>query len=217
MKIIKSLKNILKESYRWRNRELIENENFVEPELTKPKFLKSNIMLFLLSFCIAILPINIITKDFSGYIINALAIFFGLLTSILILIFEKFLNQKAKFLEIVNPNTNQILNNKKIQNFSRQFIFISLESLLIAIFLIILLLFPLSLENYFEKATLINYKLVIKNIRIINIMCCIKFMSLILIKTLLFLFLIKFLKYLTYIVGSLGNFILGTFRNHLKL
>lgn len=207
----------MKESYRWRNRELIENENFVEPSLTKSKLIKSNLFLLLLSFLIAIMPISIITKDFSGYIINALAIFFGLLTSILILIFEKYLNQKSKFSEIKNPSGYQEINNKKIQNFSRQFIFISLESLLIAITLIILLLFPLNLESHFKNATIVNYSFVLKRITIMNIISAIKFILIIGIKTLLLMFLFKFLKYLVYIVGSLGNFILGTFRNHLKL
>lgn len=217
MKINNSIKNILKESYRWRNRNLIENDDFVEPTLTKSKLIKSNLYLFLLVLLISILPINFINKDFSGYIINALAIFFGLLTSILILIFEKYLNQKDKFLTIKNPSSYQEINNKKIQNFSRQFIFISLESLLIAVILIILLLFPLSLECYFAEANLTNYKLTLKKINLINVYYAIEFISIISVKSFIILFLIKFLKYLTYIVGSLGNFILGTFRNHLKL
>lgn len=217
MKIIKSIRNILKESYRWRNRDLIEKEDFVEPQLTKSIFIKSNLYFFAFAFVISILPINFINKDFSGYIINALAIFFGLLTSILILIFEKYLNQKDKFNTIKNPSSTQVINNKKLQNFSRQFIFISLESLLIAVILIILLLFPLSLENYFSQVNLLNYRLNIENITLTNIYYAVEFNLVIYIKTFIILFLIKFLKYLTYIVGSLGNFILGTFRNHLKL
>ena len=117
MEFFDKYQNILKESYRWRNRNLIENDDFVEPTLTKSKLIKSNLYLFLLVLLISILPINFINKDFSGYIINALAIFFGLLTSILILIFEKYLNQKDKFLTIKNPSSYQEINNKKIQNF----------------------------------------------------------------------------------------------------
>ncbi len=217
MKIYKSIKNILKESYRWRNRELIENQNFVEPILTKSKFFKSNILLFAFCISISLIPIYFFTKDFSGYVINALAIFFGLLTSILILIFEKYLKQKDKFSEIKNPTNIQELNSKKIQNFSRQFVFISLESLLIAIILIILLLLPLSLEEYFSTINILNYTLKISDIESENILYSIEFISILLIKSFILLFLLKFIKYLFYIVGSLGNFILGTFRNHIKL
>lgn len=217
MKIYKSIRNILKESYRWRNRELIEKKDFVEPVLTKSKFFKSNILLFTFCIVISLVPIYLFTKDFSGYIINALAIFFGLLTSILILIFEKYLNQKDKFTQIKNPTSIQEINSKKIQNFSRQFVFISLESLLIAITLIILLLLPLSLNEYFSSINVLNYSFKLRNINYINILYSIEFIFILLIKSFILLFLFKFLKYLIYIIGSLGNFLLGTFRNHLKL
>ena len=217
MKTYKNLKNILKESYRWRNRELVENIDFDEPKLTKQKFIKSNVFLLTLCVFISLIPVYLFTKDFSGYVINALAIFFGLLTSILILIFEKYLNQREKFLQVKNPNSNQELNSKKIQNFSRQFVFISLETLLIAIILIILLLFPLSFEEYFSSINILNYTLKLNDVGMKNIIYAIEFLLVLLIKSLILLFLYKFLKYLIYIVGSLGSFLLGTFRNQLKL
>jgi len=217
VKTYKNLKNILKESYRWRNRELVENIDFDEPKLTKQKFIKSNVFLLTLCVFISLIPVYLFTKDFSGYVINALAIFFGLLTSILILIFEKYLNQREKFLQVKNPNSNQELNSKKIQNFSRQFVFISLETLLIAIILIILLLFPLSFEEYFSSINILNYTLKLNDVGMKNIIYAIEFLLVLLIKSLILLFLYKFLKYLIYIVGSLGSFLLGTFRNQLKL
>lgn len=217
MKIKKNIGLILSESYRWRNRNLIESAGFIEPKLSWTNFIKYNILIFAISTPLSFVIYEFINEDFAGYVISSLSIFVGLFTSVLILIFDKYLSMKKIYEETVNPSSNITASQKKIRNFSMQFVFISLESLLIAVTLIALLLLPLLfkdryLENVFSYFFVNFEDWTISNITtfFVNILSC---GSRIFIVMLLY----KFIKYLFYIFGSLGAFLLGVFKNNIRL
>lgn len=217
MKIRKNIKLILAESYKWRNRELIEPRGFIEPVLTRKSFVKSNLLNFTISLVFSFLFFQFINDDFAGYVISSLSIFVGLFTSVLILIFDKYLNQKKEYDLLQNPSSILNLEQKKLRNFSTQFVFISLESLLIALTLIALLLIPLLLkERYLINIT--NYYFVnfeqnnFETIAIffVNIVSIIS-------RTFIIMLLYKYIKYLFYIFGSLGAFLMGVFKKNVTL
>lgn len=217
MKIKKNIGLILSESYRWRNRNLIESAGFVEPKLSWKKNFKSNAPIFFFSVFLSLIIYDFINEDFAGYVISSLSIFVGLFTSVLILIFDKYLSMKKIYDETVNPSSNVTASQKKIRNFSMQFIFISLESLLIAVTLITLLLLPLLLKGrYLENVFsyfFVNFEdWTISNITtfFVNTLSCVS-------RIFIVLLLYKFLKYLFYIFGSLGAFLLGVFKNNIRL
>jgi len=107
MEIKKNVLLILKESYIWRNRELLEpTVGFIEPKLTLLKFFKHNLILFIISLGLSFVLYSYINEGFAGYLISSLSIFVGLFTSVLILIFDKYLNQKKEFDNLGVRNTN---------------------------------------------------------------------------------------------------------------
>ncbi len=217
MKIKKNIGLILSESYRWRNRNLIEPAGFTEPKLSWKNFVKYNIVIFAISTPLSLVIYEFINEDFAGYVISSLSIFVGLFTSVLILIFDKYLSMKKIYEETINPSDNVTTSQKKIRNFSMQFVFISLESLLIAVTLIALLLLPLLfkdryLENVFSYFFVQIEDWTATNITtfFVNILSC---GSRIFIVMLLY----RFIKYLFYIFGSLGAFLLGVFKNNIRV
>lgn len=217
MKIRKNIKLILAESYKWRNRELIEPQGFIEPVLTRKSFIKSNLLNFTISFVFSFLFFQFINDDFAGYVISSLSIFVGLFTSVLILIFDKYINQKKEFDAIKNPSAIANVEQHKLRNFSTQFVFISLESLLIALTLIALLLIPLLLkERYLINITEYNFE----NFENVNFENTTNFfVNIISIssRTFIIMLLYKYIKYLFYIFGSLGAFLMGVFKKNIKL
>jgi len=217
MKTKKNIGLILSESYRWRNRNLIESSGFVEPKLSWTIFIKYNIFIFTVSTLLSFVIYEFINEDFAGYVISSLSIFVGLFTSVLILIFDKYLSMKKIYEETVNPSSNVTVSQKKIRNFSMQFVFISLESLLIAVTLIALLLLPLMFKDRYPENVFSYFfvkiedwnRLNITNF-FVNILSCLS-------RIFIVMLLYKFIKYLFYIFGSLGAFLLGVFKNNIRL
>jgi len=217
MKTKKNIGLILSESYRWRNRNLIESSGFVEPKLSWTIFIKYNIFIFTVSTLLSFVIYEFINEDFAGYVISSLSIFVGLFTSVLILIFDKYLSMKKIYEETVNPSSNVTVSQKKIRNFSMQFVFISLESLLIAVTLITLLLLPLMFKDRYPENVFSYFfvkiedwnRLNITNF-FVNILSCLS-------RIFIVMLLYKFIKYLFYIFGSLGAFLLGVFKNNIRL
>lgn len=217
MKINKNIALILSESYRWRNRNLIESAGFVEPRLSTNNFFKSNALIFFVSMPLSLAIYEFINEDFAGYVISSLSIFVGLFTSVLILIFDKYLSMRKIYENTVNPSANITASQKKITNFSMQFVFISLESLLIAVTLIALLLLPLLfkdkyLENIFSYLFVKSEDWTRANITnfFVNTLACGS-------RIFIVMLLCKFIRYLFYIFGSLGAFLLGVFKNNIRV
>lgn len=214
MKIKKNIKLILKESYKWRNRDLLVGKEFKNPELNKLSLLKSNIFLFSFSVIISIFFGYFFNPELAGYIITALSIFIGLFTSVLILIFDKFVNNTL--LNKKNLPDSTVLNLKRTKNFSKKFVFISLEALILAVSMIVLFLLPLMFEDKFI-INLLDYTFIYSNISFDDILRFF-FNSIILIaRILLVMFIIKFFNFLFLIFGLLGSYMKGVFDKKVKI
>lgn len=216
MKIKENIKLILKESYRWRNRELLEEKKgFVEPALSRKALFKSNFILFVISIAISLYFGVFFNSDFAGYTITSLSIFIGLFATILILVFDKFISNK-NLDNLKDASSDLKLNLKRTKNFSRRFVFISLEGLLIAICIIILLLFPLMLKDSFT-IDILKYRFSFSDIDLDTSICFLKNLVVLIIRVLLVVFFFKFFKYLFIIFGYLGEYIKGVFDNKVKI
>lgn len=215
MKIRKNIYLILKESYRWRNRNLLEKEGFIEPKLTISKFFVSNWVIFLIGIFFSLRFNSFFNSDFAGYAITALSIFIGLFMSVLILVFDKFINN-SNLKGIENASSSLKLNIKRTKNFSKQFVFISLEGLIIAICIIILFLIPLMFGDDFTTC-IMDYRFDFKNINLETISQFIKNSIIIITRILLVILLYKFFKYLFVIFGFLGSYMQGVFNQNVKI
>ncbi len=215
MKIKKNIKLILKESYRWRNRNLIEKAGFIEPKISLKNILTRNVFLFLIGLIFSICFSSFFNPKFAGYAITALSIFIGLFTTVLILIFDKLVNnQNLNNLE--NASSELKLNLKRTKNFSRRFIFISLEALLIATCIIVLFLIPLMFQESFT-INILNYEFVLNKIDYNSFSTLIKNSIIVVTRILLVVLLYKFFKYLFMIFGALGAYLKGVLNNNVKI
>jgi len=215
MRIKKNIKLILNESYRWRNRKLIESKNFKEPNLTFIKFLLSNVYYLVLGLIISIFFRGFFNSNFAGFAITSLSIFIGLFTTVLILIFDKYLNHsKRNNLEDANPAI--LLDYKRTKNFSRKFVFVSLEALLIAVSVIILLLIPLMLKEGF-LIDILKFKFVRGWPDFLSIGLFFSNLLILFTRILLVILLFKFFKYLFIIFGFLGAYIKGVFEDNVNV
>lgn len=213
MKILKNILLIINESYKWRNRELLISKGGNQlKKLTFWGLIRNNLLLFITFSTLIYFCPNIINTDLAGYLINALSIFIGLFTTVLILFFDKYLIHRTN-IESNNKNNETIhLEKIRVKNFSTRFVFITLETILIAIVLIALLSSPLVLGDFFkEDLSLYFFKVGLKQIII--------FLGLGLISLIKLLTLVLFYKLgirLLFVFGSLGEYMLSIFNNKIK-
>lgn len=213
MKIFKNIFLIIKESYRWRNRPLVISTTESEaPELNIKKAIFNNTVGIILFSIIVFFFQNIINSELAGYLINALSIFIGLFTSVLILFFDKYLIHKANMESKPIANESMQIEKIKVKNFSEKFVYITLETILIAVFLIALLSSPLVFGDFFKE-----------DFRTYNIKVgfnqTIIFLGLVIVagaKIFTLLFFYKLIIRLLFIFGSLGEYMFSIFNNKIK-
>ncbi|MBN9285640.1 MULTISPECIES: hypothetical protein [unclassified Flavobacterium] len=216
MKILDNLLLIINESYRWRKRELLiskKNEETESKKLSLFGVLKNNILYFIMFGSITYFFPNLINSDLAGYLINALSIFVGLFTSVLILFFDKYLTHKANIQSSKEDNESVLLEKIKVKNFSTRFVFITLETILIAVVLIGFLSSPLVFKDFFKEDVKTYYFKFENNNAIILFLG----LSIIyIIKSLTLLLFYKLLSRLLFIFGSLGEYMFSVFNNKIK-
>lgn len=147
MKIRKNIILILKESFKWRNRNLIAKKNNDPPQLTFKNILKSNIYYIIFAIIISLFVNNLFKDEkISTFLITLFSILICFIVPALTLIFDKFLGRNIENKENRISNKDEFTRTK---NFSRKFIFILLESLLICFTLIVLLLLIVMFNDFF--------------------------------------------------------------------
>lgn len=147
MKIRKNIILILKESFKWRNRDLLEKKNNDPPQLTFKNILKSNIYYIIFAIIISLFVNNLFKDEkISTFLITLFSILICFIVPALTLIFNKFLGRNIENKENRISNKDEFTRTK---NFSRKFIFILLESLLICFTLIVLLLLIVMFNDFF--------------------------------------------------------------------
>lgn len=209
--IIKNIGKILSESYKWRNRELLEKSGSTNPTLTFGKVVISNKYYLIVSLLISIFVEKLFDEKITTFLMTSLSIFIGLFISILILIFDKFLNRNEKYKKEIIESKNPDLkpNFIRTRNFTRRFTFVLLESLIIAFSAIVLLLISLVCNDIFLKNSL-DYKFVLIDIsEPENIGTFFTNFFVILTKTLIVTLLIRFCIFLFFLIGSLGEYMKG--------
>ncbi|MEN0080304.1 hypothetical protein [Flavobacterium lindanitolerans] len=209
--IIKNIGKILSESYKWRNRELLEKSGSTIPILTFGKAVNYNKYYLIISLIISVFIEKLFAEKITTFLMTSLSIFIGLFISILILIFDKFLNRNEKYkkeiIETRNPDLKP--NFIRTRNFTRRFTFVLLESLIIAFSTIVLLLISLVYNDIFLE-NLLDYKFVgVDIIKPENISTFFINFFIIITKTLIVTLLIRFCIFLFFLIGSLGEYMKG--------
>lgn len=204
---------ILSESYKWRNRDLLEKNDVENPKLTFRKILFSNKYYLIISLVISLFVKNLFIENITTFLMTSLSIFIGLFISILILIFDKFLNHNEnynkKVIENKIDNSDLKLNFIRTRNFTRRFVFVLLESLIIAFTTIILLLITLTFNKMFLR-NLTDYEFTyFKSIDYTNVVTFFQNVFTLIVKTLIMVLMIRFCVFLFFLFGALGEYMKG--------
>jgi|GEM_PF-2094046 len=203
---------ILTESYKWRNRDLIESETYENPKLTFSKVIICNKYSIIISFIISLIVKNLFSENITTFLMTSLSIFIGLFISILILIFDKFLNHNENYKRsIAEKNTAPDIkpNFIRTRNFTRRFIFVLLESLITAFTAILLLLISLIFNNLFV-IDIFDYKFIFyKDINLESFYLFTRNTFIVIIKTLVLVLMIRFCLFLFFLLGALAEYMKG--------
>lgn len=200
-KTIANLKNIFIQSYRWRNSDLSD-------KLSDKKFSffsKLNIVLFIVSLAIVLIGKNV--GDFAlNSILTFASIFATLIIPVLIMVYDKFSNNPNSHLSKVQQQSSGAKDRTKLyKNFTSRFIFTALENVFIAVLIIVLIiLYKAFLVSYINIHPF-DYSLQEK-INFDGILNGIKLILIALVKSIFVLLFIKFILFMFYSIGALGDF-----------
>lgn len=212
MKIRKNIILILKESFKWRNRNLLEKKNNDPPQLTFKNILKSNIYYIIFAIIISLFVNNLFKDEkISTFLITLFSILICFIVPALTLIFDKFLGRNIENKENRISNKEEFTRTK---NFSRKFIFILLESLLICFTLIVLLLL-IAMFNDFFIIDIMKYRFV--TISKYSILIGVKNFFIITFKIIIITLVIRLFVFIFYLLGALGEYMKGVLDGKTKL
>ena len=211
MKIRKNIILILKESFKWRNRNLLEKNND-PPQLTFKNILKSNIYYIIFAIIISLFVNNLFKDEkISTFLITLFSILICFIVPALTLIFDKFLERNIENKENRISNKDEFTRTK---NFSRKFIFILLESLLICFTLIVLLLLIVMFNDFFI-IDIKEYRFV--TISKYSILIGVKNFFIITFKIIIITLVIRLFVFIFYLLGALGEYMKGVLDGKTKL
>ena len=211
MKIRKNIILILKESFKWRNRNLLEKNND-PPQLTFKNILKSNIYYIIFAIIISLFVNNLFKDEkISTFLITLFSILICFIVPALTLIFDKFLGRNIENRENRISNKDEFTRTK---NFSRKFIFILLESLLICFTLIVLLLLIVMFNDFFI-IDIMKYRFV--TISKYSILIGVKNFFIITFKIIIITLVIRLFVFIFYLLGALGEYMKGVLDGKTKL
>ncbi|WP_431293507.1 hypothetical protein [Pedobacter sp. P26] len=218
-----NIKLIIVESFRWRNRNLLENRNFVDKKISFLILIKKNFSQLVFGIFLSVLFRELINKDFAANMVTALSIFVGLFTTTLILIFDKYISHykiedkaEAAMADLSEIPSDLEVNLLRTKNFSKRFVYVSLESLLIAILLIMILLIPLMMGNIFSDIDLLDYKFEFQNLNLVKIKIFSFNFLVFITRVVLYVLLINYFTRMFYVFGALGEYIKGVFDDKIK-
>lgn len=212
MKIRKNIILILKESFKWRNRNLLEKKNNNPPQLTFKNIFKSNIYYIIFAIIISLFVKNLFKDEkISTFLITLFSILICFIVPALTLIFDKFLERNIENKENRISNKDEFTRTK---NFSRKFIFILLESLLICFTLIVLLLLIVMFNDFFI-IDIMKYRFV--TISKYSILIGVKNFFIITFKIIIITLVIRLFVFIFYLLGALGEYMKGVLDGKTKL
>lgn len=201
----------MKESFKWRNRNLLEKNND-PPQLTFKNILKSNIYYIIFAIIISLFVNNLFKDEkISTFLITLFSILICFIVPALTLIFDKFLERNIENKENRISNKDEFTRTK---NFSRKFIFILLESLLICFTLIVLLLLIVMFNDFFI-IDIMEYRFV--TISKYSILIGVKNFFIITFKIIIITLVIRLFVFIFYLLGALGEYMKGVLDGKTKL
>jgi hypothetical protein len=211
LKISHYIKVLFREGTEWEHKGLLPSTSSVKFSVRIYSWRK-RLILLVPSLIILYFLKDGFSNDFMNYVMTALAIFVGLFTNLIIVLYQRY----STLPKGDEPNQNShrnILNNEKIKNFIRQFTFVTGKNLLIATCVIILL----SIFMLFKGLATLNLghlELVrtLKDIDFASALLFLKALAAIIVRFLIVYALIDFSILLLYSLGSLFAFLKGEYK-----
>ncbi len=205
-KTYNNLKIIFNESYRWRNSDL--SSDGLNAKFTF--FSSTNLYILLISILTAMISINI-----NDTVLNAIltfsSIYSSLIIPVIIMVYDKYIQNPIKNLTDIQQKSEGGKRRELIfKNFTSRFVFTALETVLIAIFIIIIILLYKSCPIPELNDNIWEYKFVDYNEKSFSIF--IKLLYTYFGKIFFLFFLTRFLWFIFFSIGALGDF----FNNGLK-
>lgn len=205
-KTYNNLKLIFKESYRWRNSDLSSDGS----EIKFTFFSKTNFIIVVISTLV-----SLINADINDTVLNAIltfaSIYSSLIIPVIIMVYDKYVQNPLNNLNEIQQKSDGAKTRIKVfKNFTSRFVFTALETVIIAIFLIIIILIYKSCSTTNENLCIWNYKFVQ-----FNSASSLLFFKLLLNQVLKIFFIavmVRFLYFIFFSIGALGDF----FNNGLK-
>lgn len=199
-KTYNNLKFIFTESYRWRNSDLSSDGSSIKFTL----FSKTNFNIILISTLI-----SAIKSDIDDTVLNAIltfaSIYSSLIIPVIIMVYDKYIQNPVNNLSEVQQKSEGAKNRIRIfKNFTSRFVFTALETVIIAIFLIIIILIYKSCAISKNNLFIWDYEFVKLSKESFSLFLTI-FLNLIS-KIFFITIMIRFLYFIFFSIGALGDF-----------
>lgn len=200
-KTIANLKDIFIQSYQWRNTDLSQEKSKKDFRI----FSVLNLSILSISIIIALFS-KTLSETTLNSILTFTSIFATLIIPVLIMVYDKFVTNPNKNLNEVQQKSRDAKDTLNIhKNFTKRFIFTSLENVFIAITIISIIIIYKSFLNNFFNINIYDYSMTV-TFEIENILLFFHVISVIILKTLFIFLLMKFIWFLFYSIGALGDF-----------
>jgi hypothetical protein len=197
---------LFREGTEWEYKELLPSSDTQPISRRKYSWRKRGVLL--LPSCIIFYFLKTgFSNDFMNYVIYALAIFIGLFTNLIVVLYQRYSTITPK-IETEQTSHLAMLNNRKMKNFIRQFTFVTGKNLLIATAIIVLISIFMLFQSL-AKFYVINYRFV-EHVSEINYQSIVFFLKGCLsttIRMIIIYALIDFTILLLYSLGSLFAFL----------
>lgn len=195
-----NLKIIFNESYRWRNSDLSSDGTDIKFTF----FSKTNFYIILIA-----ITISLVNSDINDTVLNAIltfaSIYSSLIIPVIIMVYDKYIQNPVNNLtEIQQKSDGAKLRVRIFKNFTSRFVFTALETVIIAIFIIIIILIYKSCSYSKIDINIWDYQFVK-----LNKVSFFKFLDLFLNqcgKIFFLTMMVRFLWFIFFSIGALGDF-----------
>ena len=210
MKPLYYLKKLIKNGHYWQYTDVLNNGK-------KPKmfFLPLQWIIIAASILIAIFFIDDgFSNEFVGYTNAVLAILTGLYLSVIVNLFAKF--DKEKLIKKMSKQKLTVMQKNNLiarKNYFIQFTSLTMYSILIALFCLVMLSLSLLFESFDTRVSIDTLK---ENWQIVQYSCLLKLLVIIFYRIILLYFLINLVYLSSYIVSSVYSYIVGEY-NEVKI
>lgn len=195
-----NLKIIFNESYRWRNSDLSSDGTDIKFTF----FSKTNFNIILIA-----ITISLVNTDINDTVLNAIltfaSIYSSLIIPVIIMVYDKYIQNPVNNLtEIQQKSDGAKLRVRIFKNFTSRFVFTALETVIIAIFIIIIILIYKSCSYSKIDINIWDYQFVK-----LNKVSFFKFLDLFLNqcgKIFFLTMMVRFLWFIFFSIGALGDF-----------